>query len=118
LAVVDDGFVKLIALIDRARAREITAGQFDTELGQLSDELEARIEDALAGPGPESERTADGPPTAGSDDGDGLPYPLNRWRFWVFVAPEALIFVGSVLIYTVGGGLGLGALWRRLRRAK
>lgn len=50
-------------------------------------------------------------------DGSGLPWPVDQWWFWVFVAPEALILVGSILIYVIGGaGYGAGALWRRLRR--
>jgi len=46
-----------------------------------------------------------------------MPYPLNTWWFWVFVAPEAVLFIGW-LVFLVFAGLGYGAAvgWRRVFR--
>jgi hypothetical protein len=43
-----------------------------------------------------------------------MPYPFNTWWFWVFVAPEAVLFVGW-LVFVLFAGLGYGAAagWRR-----
>lgn len=42
-----------------------------------------------------------------------MPYPLDQWWFWVFVAPEAVLFVGWVVTMVFGViGLSLAGLWR------
>ena len=48
-----------------------------------------------------------------------MPYPLNTWWFWVFVAPEAVLFVGW-LVFVVFAGIGFGATaaWERLTRGR
>ena len=43
-----------------------------------------------------------------------MPYPLNTWWFWVFVAPEAVLFVGW-LVFVVFAGIGFGATAARER---
>jgi hypothetical protein len=42
-----------------------------------------------------------------------MPYPLNTWWFWVFVAPEAVLFIGW-LVFVVFAAFGFGATagWR------
>jgi hypothetical protein len=37
-----------------------------------------------------------------------MPFPLSEWWFWVFVAPEAVVFVGW-LVFLVVAALGYGA---------
>lgn len=44
-----------------------------------------------------------------------MPYPLTEWWFWVFVAPELLLFAGW-LIFMLFAAVGWGAVegWRKL----
>lgn len=45
-----------------------------------------------------------------------MPYPLNTWWFWVFVAPEAVLFIGwLVFVIFAGIGFGFAAAWDKLR---
>ncbi len=43
-----------------------------------------------------------------------MPHPLKTWWFWIFVAPEALLFIGW-LVFVIFAGIGFGAAagWRR-----
>lgn len=44
-----------------------------------------------------------------------MPYPLDTWWFWVFVAPEAVLFVGWLVFVVLGLlGFGVAAGWRRI----
>lgn len=44
-----------------------------------------------------------------------MPFPLSEWWFWVFVAPEVVLFVGW-LVFLLFAGLGFGAAagWRKV----
>ncbi len=43
-----------------------------------------------------------------------MPYPLHTWWFWVFVAPEAVLFVGWLVFLMLSAiGFGATAAWRR-----
>lgn len=48
-----------------------------------------------------------------------MPYPLDTWWFWIFVAPEAVLFAGW-LVFGLCAGIGYGAAagWRRAFRAR
>lgn len=39
-----------------------------------------------------------------------MPWPLDRWWFWIFVAPELVLMAGW-LVFMVFAGLGYGAAW-------
>ncbi len=46
-----------------------------------------------------------------------MPYPLSEWWFWVFVAPEAVIFVGW-LVFAAFSAVGFGAAAARRRMTR
>ena len=48
-----------------------------------------------------------------------MPNPLDTWWFRVFVAPEAVRFVGwLVFVIFAGIGFGFAAAWDKLRRSR
>ncbi len=103
LEVVDSGLGRAIALIDRFAAGTIDANEFVSQTNALSTRLPGEIENAAGTGG--STRTA-----APSGGDSGLPFPLNQWWFWVFIAPEVVFFAGWV-IFMVFSGIGFGGAW-------
>ncbi len=103
LEVANSGFARAIALIDRAAAGTINANEFASQWNALSTGLQGEIDNAVGAGG--STRTA-----ASSGGDSGLPFPLNRWWFWVFIAPEVVFFAGWV-IFMAFAGIGAGGAW-------